>query len=231
MKTWMVLAGAALVIGAMASGQDRADGAGSMDKAYYKYMKVFRGHCYQAFKAEDITWQDAKVRCEAMGGHLVTVDCDEESKIVSSFASSGLGTRFWMGGTSESGKWLWVTNDMWRYQKWVKEEKTKENESDASTRKVSRKRDVDNQATKKTDEVVLNSRVGKYLYLLKDRWNARFADGGWDAEGDIRRDIAIDGFVCEWDDRKDIKFEDGYGFPDGVVKDKANSVGKKGGER
>lgn len=41
-------------------------------------------HDYQIF-CEDITWEDAKLKCEEMGGHLATITCREEIDKIESY--------------------------------------------------------------------------------------------------------------------------------------------------
>lgn len=41
-------------------------------------------HDYQIF-CEDITWEDAKLKCEQMGGHLATITCREEIEKIESY--------------------------------------------------------------------------------------------------------------------------------------------------
>jgi len=60
-----------------------------------------------------------------------------------------------------------------------------------------------------SDKAYLNNRVGNYMYMIRGgRWNARFADGGWLEKGDTDGN-SINGFVCEWDDEKDIRWAHG----------------------
>ena len=63
------------------------------------------------------TWEYAKVRCEEMGGHLVTITSQEEQIFVESLNVGDL--RLWIGGyRDDSFNWCWVTGEVWDYTNW-----------------------------------------------------------------------------------------------------------------
>lgn len=78
---------------------------------------VFNNHRYQVVK-ESVTWQEAKKRCEAAGGHLVTITSAEENEFVTGLLSSY--TRYWIGLSNGLLKdiWRWVTNETSNYSNW-----------------------------------------------------------------------------------------------------------------
>ena len=77
--------------------------------------KSFQGKRFKVFQ-EELTWHQAKERCEAIGGHLAIVTSEAESDFVNtSISEAGVDTA-WLGATDEQaeGKWLWVDGTvMW----------------------------------------------------------------------------------------------------------------------
>ena len=77
------------------------------------YLGQFNGHSY--FKNEqDLTWQDAKIAAENLGGYLASFHTAEENSAVSSFGFF----RGWIGlyhdtnsanYSEPSGGWKWVS--------------------------------------------------------------------------------------------------------------------------
>ena len=81
----------------------------------------YNGHTYRLVK-ESLTWEQAKVRAEELGGHLVSITSEEENHIVKQLVvNSGL-TAVWLGATDKKveGKWQWVTNEEFEYSYWGK---------------------------------------------------------------------------------------------------------------
>jgi hypothetical protein len=282
--------------------------------------KAFRGHYYQGFKVEGITWAEAKRKCEEMGGHLATItDIEDKGTAMAGGRSENMAVaaamygmeRAWIGAFSEGGKWQWVTPEMWGARNWVSGEKMGKNDvkslskamderkrlvSEAESKKVGLiadakakadeyvakadgKKDVYVERAKKKSEDLLwaanqegdriileakqqaglavlketgvkigpacvssgrkspdgkteapmtvdelkdavktidsmivvddkgflNNSVGSYGYMVGSKWNARFDDGGWMAAGAVPSGMEIDGFVCEWESKDDIK--------------------------
>ncbi|MEM7390731.1 MAG: lectin-like protein, partial [Verrucomicrobiota bacterium] len=79
----------------------------------------FEGHFYQIFETKQpISWDEAKARCEAMGGHLVIIDHAEENDFLTTI---GAGNAFYhLGATDreEEGEWLWVDGTPMTYENW-----------------------------------------------------------------------------------------------------------------
>lgn len=86
-----------------------------------RLMTRYGTHRYQYFPATNISWTEAQKRCEAMGGHLATVDSEKENLAVyNCFMDSACTRRAWIGGADQQnvGRWEWVDNSMWRYRHW-----------------------------------------------------------------------------------------------------------------
>ena len=95
-------------------------------KDAYKY----KGHAYKIFY-QKLNWQEAKQRCEAMGGHLVTIGNPEEENVVAQLViKSGRAltprASIWLGATDENdeGNWQWVDGTPWKFSLWRKAQQT-----------------------------------------------------------------------------------------------------------
>ncbi|MHC4504976.1 MAG: C-type lectin domain-containing protein, partial [Planctomycetota bacterium] len=79
---------------------------------------VFRGHGYKLFE-QKMRWHEAKLFCEALGGHLVTITSKEENRFVTGLARRA-GVSVWLGFTDErkENKWEWVTGEKVGFTNW-----------------------------------------------------------------------------------------------------------------
>jgi len=83
----------------------------------------FGGHSYYYFEHSEITWEEAKARCEARGGHLLTITSQEEQDAVYGYIQQYAhpDIDIWIGiQASESEKpWSeWVTGEAVTYTNW-----------------------------------------------------------------------------------------------------------------
>jgi hypothetical protein len=74
----------------------------------------YNGHSYYR-STTSMTWTSAKIACENMGGHLVTMNSSAENNFIFNTWPSG-----WIGFTDEvvEGQWRWVTNEPVTYTNW-----------------------------------------------------------------------------------------------------------------
>ena len=79
--------------------------------------KSFDGHYYKAFK-DRCSWQEAKKKCEAMGGYLACLRNAEENSFVADLCKT-VG-RAWIGGSDENSEnfWQWVSGEPFEYRNW-----------------------------------------------------------------------------------------------------------------
>ena len=87
----------------------------------------FRGHYYDILTgdgSECLTWDEARLRCEEAGGHLVTIHSREEEDFIFSLTMNrdlmqdwdGEAYQYaWIGGFFDAGEWRWVTGEEWDY--------------------------------------------------------------------------------------------------------------------
>ena len=88
-----------------------AAGAASFSQTEYN------GHMYQLFN-EGVSWSTAKSRCEAKGGHLVTITSSGEYSFCKSLLGDLSPKYCWLGASHASGAWKWVTGDPWSFTAW-----------------------------------------------------------------------------------------------------------------
>jgi len=74
-------------------------------------------HRYWLYQ-ERCSWHDARTRCQNMGGHLVTIDSEDENKFVARLCGE---VRTWLGATKEAprGNWTWVDGRKVAFPKWA----------------------------------------------------------------------------------------------------------------
>jgi hypothetical protein len=93
------------------------------------------GHWYQLRLAGPISWFDARIQAELLGGHLATLTSDPEKMFAQSVVaqtpgygeSAVRGWGPWLGGYQElgapdyaepAGGWRWITAEVWDYAAW-----------------------------------------------------------------------------------------------------------------
>lgn len=80
-------------------------------------------HVYQIFKGVP-TWLEAKAFCEILGGHLATIQSEEENTFVHDFMIASGYTEAYLGLSDEGrkGNWEWITGEPFIYSNWAKGE-------------------------------------------------------------------------------------------------------------
>lgn len=82
-----------------------------------EYLKE-NGNYYQ-FYNDDVSWDDAKIKCEKIGGHLASINDEKENKIVESIMGY---SQIWLGGFKFKDNWLWVSEEDFNYENWSEDE-------------------------------------------------------------------------------------------------------------
>ena len=75
------------------------------------------GHRYELYD-DILTWQEAKEKCEELGGHLVTITSQEEQDILVSLMNAGRRTCYFIGSSLQNGKMSWITGEDFDYTNW-----------------------------------------------------------------------------------------------------------------
>jgi hypothetical protein len=78
---------------------------------------AFGGHWYKAYE-EDVSWHEARRRCEEMGGYLACIETAEEQAFIARLAD---GRYLSLGATDEAKEdtWVWVNGSPWDYTAWM----------------------------------------------------------------------------------------------------------------
>jgi len=79
-------------------------------------LKMWEGRRYLLVKRPAF-WSEAKLQCELLGGHLLTITSAREQR----FIFEEFDANVWLGATDEriEGKWEWVTGEQWSYACWT----------------------------------------------------------------------------------------------------------------
>ena len=81
----------------------------------------WNGHTYHLYD-KSMTWEEAKQYCEKLGGHLATIISEDEQKIVQELIHAGEKNTYWIGGKKNDNDILWVTDELFNYYNWGKNE-------------------------------------------------------------------------------------------------------------
>lgn len=85
---------------------------------------IFNNHRYQYFEG-GISWYNAKVKCEELGGHLLVISSSEEQEYINSYVEelrlAGKLTKqnIWLGATISDGILSWVADEGTNYTNWA----------------------------------------------------------------------------------------------------------------
>ena len=75
------------------------------------------GHYYLLYD-EGYNWQEAKNKCEDLGGHLVTITSLDEQKLIEKLLEAGSRNSYWIGGYKKDGDWKWITDEEFSFSNW-----------------------------------------------------------------------------------------------------------------
>lgn len=78
----------------------------------------YKGKIYKVFNS-GFGWSNAKLWCESQGGHLATINSEEEWEIVKKALNDFNGAKCWLGAENKSGSWKWVTGEELSFTKWA----------------------------------------------------------------------------------------------------------------
>lgn len=141
-----------------------------------------KNHRYRLLD-ESLTWQEAKAKCEEMGGHLVTLNSEEEQKYIEKLLENGTKKQYWIGMSRSDNELKWVTGEEISYENWDS------GEPNGSGRG--------------------NGEYEDYIHILNEPnpargssnrfcWNDIYNDNTYPGEEDFFSLEHI-GFICEWE--------------------------------
>ena len=88
-----------------------------------QHYKVFSG---PNSEYPQLTWEEAKLACEQLGGHLVTITSSEEQDFIESLDSTTCIGEWsvWIGLSRPegTGPWTWITGEPYEYTHWANTE-------------------------------------------------------------------------------------------------------------
>jgi hypothetical protein len=94
-----------------------------MGKAFVKKIprdaKSYDGHRYKVYSG-NVTWHEAKFRCQELGGYLAIVENAEENKFLVKYLKQISFNGYFIGATDElqKGVWLWGNGRRMEFQVW-----------------------------------------------------------------------------------------------------------------
>ena len=85
-------------------------------RVYNTFSTAWKGHKYTIID-RSMNWEEAKLYCETLGGHLATITSREEQDAVKELLQSAPSEYyvFWLGGEKTSGTWKWITGEEFSY--------------------------------------------------------------------------------------------------------------------
>ena len=87
----------------------------------------YNGHWYDVVLEKPVlTWEDALLSANSMGGYLATITSKAENDFVWSLVENTTKPKaYWLGGTdkNQEGVWEWANGEIWgQYENWFKNE-------------------------------------------------------------------------------------------------------------
>jgi hypothetical protein len=75
------------------------------------------GHCYMLFEAQT-TWTTARLRCQDLDAHLVTVSDAAENAFLFDTVVGGRQVHLGASDAAQEGVWTWITGEPFAYWLW-----------------------------------------------------------------------------------------------------------------
>lgn len=141
----------------------------------------YNGHKYKTFFS-NASYEEACMKCEKLGGHLVTITSKEENDKVSEIVT-GSDRAYWIGLCKDYGDWYWLTFENFSFENWGEGEPFR---SDCVAARI----------CAETDFTTYN---GEHYSYKKGEWDGVIHTTG----GRKGHSVRCAGFICEWDDEND----------------------------
>ncbi len=139
----------------------------------------YSGHTYTMYQSS-MTWTQAKSFCEEQGGHLVTINSQQEQDFITdTILADAQRNCYWTAGYLTDGQWKWTTGEDMSYTNWAENEPNNQDGVEAYIHLF---------GFEKTDGSGPKP-VGSWNDVANE--GSPFADDFYD--------ITNYGFICEWD--------------------------------
>ena len=148
-------------------------------------VKTFENnnHKYELYDVS-LCWEDAKEACEKMGGHLVTINSQDEQDIIEFLLNKGSKTQYWIGLKDCKTTEEWITGEKIDYNNWASGEPNVSKRADGETENFAQ---------------ILNADNPKSIAGKKFKWNDSFFDNTFPGEEDYFC-LGNIGFICEYEE-------------------------------
>ena len=131
------------------------------------------GSSYYKMYPGRLSWHQAKIACERLGGHLAIVQSRAENGFLTALARQGGAEDVWLGATDEEveGSWRWVNGSAMSFNAWDPRFNQPNNGSGRNE--------------------------PEHFLILR----AARAGLWWDApdDGEYLADLVVRGYICQWD--------------------------------
>lgn len=149
----------------------------------------YNGHYYKGFP-EGVSWIEAEQKCNNMGGHLISINSQEEMDVALLIAKELNKDNIWIGGKRNGDLWEWSDGSEFIYQNWDKREVI-----NFETNKTIVYEQPDNY----DGEENYIRFVSRYIEYPENSWWAN--EGKWNDtanNGDSDAPLNSFGYICEW---------------------------------
>jgi hypothetical protein len=132
----------------------------------------------------NLSWNNAKAYCTALGGHLITITDENEQAFVNAIVKDNSKPNLWIGAERNiDGSYSWVDGEEFSYNNWINNEE------------VNYPTDLDIAVLLQTYDTSEEMPLGTWTDISKE---------GGVASGYSIQEI---GFICEWDEALDGALE------------------------
>ena len=91
----------------------------------------YKGHSYAVVGTEKNSYErptsfhEAKLECESLGGHLVTISSLKEEQVVYDIAKRAGANWYWIGLEKKDNNWSWIDSSSYSFKYWAKDAPSK----------------------------------------------------------------------------------------------------------
>ena len=156
----------------------KSSAAAQIPKDVYEY----EGNYYKVYDNICDSWDEAKIYCEKLNGHMVTItDAAEEKFVLNMLKDTANASQYFIGATdaNNEGSWEWITGEKFAYTNWITRNGEPTNRCDL--------------CKKSENYACIDYKYAKGYNFVYGCWN------------DITNSACVKqsvGFICEWEKSK-----------------------------